>query len=45
MTDRKVMFAVLVVNAVSALYNNAKSAMLVDGSISEPFEVYTGVLR
>ena len=45
--DRKVMFAVLrhygipedVVNAVSALYNNSKSAVMVDGNISDPFEV------
>ena len=51
--DRKVMFAVLrqygileaVVNAVSALYNNSKSAVMVDGNISTPFEVSTGVLQ
>ena len=51
--NRKVMFAVLrhygipevVVNAVSALYNNSKSAVMVDGNISDPFEVSTGVLQ
>ena len=47
------MFAVLrhygipvaVVNAISALYNNSKSAVMVDGNISDPFEVSTGVLQ
>ena len=34
-----------VVNAVSALYNNFKSAVMVDGNISDPFEVSTGVLE
>jgi hypothetical protein len=51
--NRKVMFAVLrhygipeaVVNAISALYNNSKSAVMVDGSISDPFNVSTGVLQ
>ena len=51
--DRKVRLAVLrhygipedVVNAVSALYNNSKSAVMVDGNISDPFEVSTGVLQ
>ena len=28
-----------------ALYNNSKSAVMVDGNISEPFEVSTGVLQ
>ena len=47
------MFAVLrhygipeaVVNAISTLYNNSKSAVMVDGNISDPFEVSTGVLQ
>ena len=51
--NRKVMFALLrhygipepLVNAIGALYNNAKSAEMVDGNISEPFEVSTGVLQ
>ena len=51
--DRKVMFAVLrhygipevVVNAISALYNSSKSAVMVDGNISDTFEVSTGVLQ
>ena len=51
--DRRVMFAVLrhygipeaVVNAISTLYNNSKSAVMVDGNISDPFEVSTGVLQ
>jgi len=51
--NRKVMFAILrhygipepVVNAISALYNNSKSAVMVDGSISDPFNVSTGVLQ
>ena len=28
-----------------ALYNNSKSAVMVDGNISEPFKVSTGVLQ
>ena len=51
--NRKVMFAVLrhygipepLVNAIGAPYNNSKSAVMVDGNISEPFEVSTGVLQ
>ena len=47
------MFAVLrhyvipepLVNTIGALYNNSKSAIMVDGNISEPFEVSTGVLQ
>ena len=31
----------LLVNAIGALYNNSKSAVMVDGNISDPFEVYT----
>ena len=50
--NREVMFAVLrhygipepLVNAIGALYNNSKSVVMVDGNISEPFEVSTGVL-
>ena len=49
--DRKVVSAVLrhygipeaVVNAVGELYNNSKSAVMVDGNISDLFEVSTGV--
>ena len=51
--NRKVMFAVLqhygipepLVNAIGALYNNSKSAVMVDGNIFDPFEVSTGVLQ
>ena len=51
--NRKVMFAVLrdyeipepLINAMGALYNNSKSAVMVDGNISDPFEVSTGVLQ
>ena len=47
------MFAVLrhygipeaVVNAISTLYNNSISAVMVDGNISDPLEVSTGVLQ
>ena len=47
------MFAVLqyygipepLVNAIGELYNNSKSAVIVDGNISESFEVSTGVLQ
>ena len=50
--DRRVMFAILrhcgipepVVNAISALYKNSESAM-VDGNISDTFEISTGVLK
>ena len=49
----KAMFAVLrhygipepLVNAIGALYNNSKSAVVVDGNISDSFEVSTGVLQ
>ena len=34
-----------VVNAISVLYNDSKSAVMVDGNISDPFEVSTGVLQ
>ena len=51
--NREVMFAVLqhygipepLVNSIGALYNNSKSAVMVDGNISEPFEASTGVLQ
>ena len=51
--NRKVMFAVLrhygiphaVVNAISVLYKNSKSAVMVDGGLSDPFNVTTGVLQ
>ena len=51
--NRKVMFAVLrhygipeaVVNAISVLYKNSKSALMVDGGLSDPFDVTTGVLQ
>lgn len=47
------MFAILrhygiplvIVNAISVLYSNFKSAVMVDGSISNPFQVTTGVLK
>ena len=34
-----------VVDAIGALYKNSKSAVIVDGKISEPFNVTTGVLQ
>ncbi|KAI8486765.1 hypothetical protein Bbelb_355130 [Branchiostoma belcheri] len=51
--NRNVMFAVLrhygvpvtIVNAISVLYNNSKSAVMVDGNITKPFQVTTGVLQ
>ena len=51
--NRKVMFAVLrhygipeaVVYAISVLYKNSKSAVMVDGGLSDPFDVTTGVLQ
>ena len=51
--NRKVMFAVLrhygipeaVVNAISVLYKNSKSAVMVDGGLSDSFDVTTGVLQ
>ena len=51
--NRKVMFAVLrhygipkpLVDAIGVMYNNSKSAVMVDGSISDPFAVSTGVLQ
>ena len=47
------MFAVLrhygipeaVVNTISVLYKNSKSAVMVDGGLSDPFDVTTGVLQ
>ena len=51
--NRKVMFAVLrhygipeaVVNAISVHYKKPKSAVMVDGGLSDPFDVTTGVLQ
>ena len=51
--NRKVMFAVLrhygipeaIVNAISVLYKNSKSAVMVDGNLSDPFDVTNGVLQ
>ncbi len=51
--NRKVMFSVLrhygipesIVNATRILYNNSRSAVMVGGSISDPFMVTTGVLQ
>ena len=34
-----------VVNAVSALYNDSKRAVIGDGNISNLFEAFTGVLQ
>ena len=36
---------VAMVSAISALYINSKSAVLVKGNIFDPFEVYIGVLQ
>ena len=51
--NRNMMFAVLrhygipeaVVNAISVLYLNSKSAVMVDGNLSDTFAVSTGVLQ
>ena len=51
--NRSVMFSVLrhygipqaVVNAIEVLYTNSSSAVMVDGGISKPFDVSTGVLQ
>ena len=51
--NRTTMFLVLqhcgipetTVNAVQVLYSNSSSAVIVDGSISDPFDVTTGVLQ
>ena len=51
--NRSVMFAVLrhygipevIVNAIGVLYNNSRSAVMVDGNLSDPFQVTTGVLQ
>ena len=51
--NRKAMFSILrhygiperLVNAIGVLYRNSKSAVMVDGNISEPFDVTTGVLQ
>ena len=33
------------VNAIKVLYSNSSSAVMVDGSVSEPFDATTGVLQ
>ena len=51
--NRKMMFAVLrhygipqaVVSAISVLYHNSSSAVMVDGNLSDTFVVSTGVLQ
>ena len=51
--NRTTMFSVLrhygipetTVNAIQVLYSNSSSAVIVDGSISNPFDVTTGVLQ
>ena len=51
--NRSVMFSVLrhygipetLVNAIRVLYTNSSSSVMVDGSISKPFSVTTGVLQ
>ena len=51
--NRKMMFSVLrhygipesIVNAIRVLYTNSQSAVLVDGNVSDPFLVTTGVLQ
>ena len=51
--NRSVMFSVLrhygipetLVNATQVLYTNSSSSVMVDGSISKPFSVTTGVLQ
>ena len=51
--NRSVMFSVLrhygipetLVNAIQVLYTNSSSSVMVDGSISKPFCVSTGVLQ
>ena len=51
--NRTTMFSVLrhygipetTVNAIQVLYSNSSSAVIVDGSISDPFDVTTGVLQ
>ncbi len=51
--NRTVMFSILrhygipeaVVSAIQALYNNSRSAVMVDGNISDPFDISTGVLQ
>ena len=38
-------FPSVIVSAIKVLYSNSSSAVMVDGSISEPFDVTTGVLQ
>ncbi len=50
--NRKFMFGVLrfygisakVVDAIASLYNNSKGTVLVNGKLSESFDITTGVL-
>ena len=35
----------VIVNAISVLYNNSKTAVMVNGNISDPFKVTIGVLQ
>jgi hypothetical protein len=51
--NRKTMFNILrhygvpvkIVNAIGAIYHNSRSVVLVDGNVSEEFDVTTGVLQ
>ena len=51
--ERKTMFNILrhygipmkMVNAIQTIYNNSRSAVLVDGQLTEEFDVTTGVLQ
>ena len=51
--DRDMMFAILrhygipqkIVDAIRILYDNSKSQVYVDGKLSEPFQITTGVLQ
>ena len=38
-------YGTVTANAIKVLYSNSSSAVMVDGSVSEPFEVTTGVLQ
>ena len=50
--NRKAMFAVLrhygipepLINAIVVIYNTSKGAVMVDGNVTDHFEVSTGVL-
>ena len=51
--NREIMFSILrhygipekIVNAIKTIYKNSRSAVIVEGNISEEFEVTTGVLQ